>query len=153
MSKAKIPDSHAIEKAASIMNHAADATRLRLLYVLREGEVSVNELCNELGSMTGRPVSQPAVSHHLALLRIGGVVVGVRDGKNVGYTLTDAGRTILGAADVIIGGSNGAVPKPVTKKPAPKKAPARKKTAPKKSKKKAAAPATPPTAETTDEAA
>ena len=36
-------------------------------------------------------MSQPAVSHHLALLRHGGIVDRRRQGKNNFYSLTDTG--------------------------------------------------------------
>jgi len=35
--------------------------------------------------------SQPATSHHLALLRHGGIIAPRRQGKNNSYALTDAG--------------------------------------------------------------
>ena len=47
----------------------ADETRLKILmYLLREGEMHVSALCDKLGQ------SQPAVSHHLALLRVAGII-------------------------------------------------------------------------------
>ena len=36
-------------------------------------------------------MSQPAVSHHLALLRHGGIIAPRRQGKNNFYALTEAG--------------------------------------------------------------
>lgn len=46
----------------------SDEHRLRiLLYLARERELSVKALCDKLG------LSQPAVSHHLALLRLAGL--------------------------------------------------------------------------------
>ena len=53
----------------------SDETRLRiLLYLVREGELHVTALCERLKQ------SQPAVSHHLALLRVAGVIEARRDG-------------------------------------------------------------------------
>ena len=47
----------------------SEETRLRiLLYLVREGELHVTALCERLQQ------SQPAVSHHLALLRVAGVI-------------------------------------------------------------------------------
>ena len=45
----------------------ADETRLRILhYLMQRDELNVRTLCDLLGQ------SQPAVSHHLALLRVAG---------------------------------------------------------------------------------
>lgn len=60
----------------------ADETRLRILtYLAREGELHVTALCEKLGQ------SQPAVSHHLALLRVAGLIEARRDGKHNFYSL------------------------------------------------------------------
>jgi DNA-binding transcriptional ArsR family regulator len=54
----------------------ADESRLKILLMLsREGEMHVSALCDMLGQ------SQPAVSHHLTLLRMAGLVGFRRDGK------------------------------------------------------------------------
>lgn len=59
----------------------ADETRLKiLLYMIREGEFSVSALCKRLGQ------SQPAISHHLALLRIADMVEVRREGKDSIYS-------------------------------------------------------------------
>ena len=60
----------------------SDETRLRiLLYLTREGELHVTDLCGKLGQ------SQPAVSHHLALLRVAGLIEPRRDGKHNFYSV------------------------------------------------------------------
>jgi ArsR family transcriptional regulator len=60
----------------------SDETRLRvLLYLVREGELHVTALCERLKQ------SQPAVSHHLALLRVAGVIEARRDGKHNFYSV------------------------------------------------------------------
>ena len=60
----------------------ADETRLRiLLYLVREGELHVTALCERLKQ------SQPAVSHHLALLRDSGLAEVRRDGKHNFYSV------------------------------------------------------------------
>jgi len=58
-----------------------DKTRLQLLYLLRDGEVSVNALSDALNS------SQPKISRHLAYLRTMNVVTTRREGKNIYYKL------------------------------------------------------------------
>ncbi len=58
----------------------ADETRLRILYFLvQREELNVRTLCELLGQ------SQPAVSHHLALLRVAGIIECRRDGKHNFY--------------------------------------------------------------------
>lgn len=60
----------------------ADETRLKILMILmREGELHVSALCERLGQ------SQPAVSHHLALLRVAGMITSRRDGKHNFYSV------------------------------------------------------------------
>jgi ArsR family transcriptional regulator len=58
----------------------ADETRLRILfYLMQRDELHVRALCELLGH------SQPAVSHHLALLRIAGLISARREGKHNYY--------------------------------------------------------------------
>ena len=60
----------------------SDETRLRvLMYLYREGELHVSALCERLQQ------SQPAVSHHLALLRGFGLIGCRRDGKHNFYSI------------------------------------------------------------------
>lgn len=60
----------------------SDETRLRvLMYLMREKELHVTALCERLGQ------SQPAVSHHLALLKSAGLVEARRDGKHNFYSV------------------------------------------------------------------
>src|SRR5688500_4764844 len=60
----------------------ADDTRLRILYFLvQQEELNVRTLCKLLRQ------SQPAVSHHLALLRVAGLIECRRDGKHNFYHL------------------------------------------------------------------
>jgi ArsR family transcriptional regulator, arsenate/arsenite/antimonite-responsive transcriptional repressor len=59
----------------------ADKTRLQLLYLLREGEMSVNELAQALDA------GQPKVSRHLAYLRTLNMVTTRRAGKSIYYKL------------------------------------------------------------------
>jgi ArsR family transcriptional regulator len=60
----------------------ADETRLRILhFLMQQEELNVREMCNLLGQ------SQPAVSHHLALLRVAGLIECRRDGKHNFYSI------------------------------------------------------------------
>ena len=60
----------------------SDETRLRvLMYLYREDELHVSAMCERLQQ------SQPAVSHHLALLREAGLIGCRRDGKHNFYSI------------------------------------------------------------------
>jgi ArsR family transcriptional regulator len=64
----------------------ADETRLRLLYLMRSGEVCVCHLQNVLQT------NQPKISRHLAYLRKAGLVKARRDGKWTHYRLDQIQR-------------------------------------------------------------
>ena len=71
----------------------ADKSRLKILLALaREGEMHVSALCELLGESqpNAKPASQPAVSHHLTLLRMAGLVGYRRDGKHNYYRVDSA---------------------------------------------------------------
>ncbi|MBM4440376.1 MAG: winged helix-turn-helix transcriptional regulator [Candidatus Rokubacteria bacterium] len=61
----------------------ADATRLRVLNALREGELNVVQIVERVGA------TQPNVSRNLALLLRAGVVARRQDGRQVHYRIVD----------------------------------------------------------------
>jgi ArsR family transcriptional regulator len=69
----------------------SDGTRLRLLNLMRNGEVSVGYLSDELGQ------SQPKISRHLAYLRSAGLVATRRDGKWIYYHISPASQLAMQA--------------------------------------------------------
>ena len=75
-------------RAAILLKHLSDPTRLQVILLLSEGEKHVGALCEHLNQ------SQPAVSHHLALLRHGSVIIPRRQGKNNYYGLTETGEIL-----------------------------------------------------------
>jgi ArsR family transcriptional regulator len=89
-----------LHQLVQVFKLLADDSRLRILLLLaRDGEIHVSALCEMLDE------SQPAVSHHLTLLRMANLVGYRRDGKfnyyyldglSLGNTLeqlfTEAGR-------------------------------------------------------------
>ena len=61
----------------------ADPTRVRILWVLRDGERSVNDISDVLAK------PQSAVSQHLAKLRLARLVVPRKQGAQVFYTVAN----------------------------------------------------------------
>lgn len=71
-----------VRDLARVFKLLSDETRLRiLLYLARRNELHVRALCEMLGQ------SQPAVSHHLALLRMAELIEPRREGKHNYYRL------------------------------------------------------------------
>jgi DNA-binding transcriptional ArsR family regulator len=78
----------AFNQAGLVLRQIGDSTRIGILMLLMEfPSINVNDLCVKLGD---KP--QPAISHHLALLRHSGILWNVRRGKQVYYTLSEKGR-------------------------------------------------------------
>jgi len=75
-----------------MLRAAGDPTRLRLLLLLRQAELTVSELVEIVGQ------SQPRVSRHLKLLCGAGLIERFKEGSWVFYRATDDGRgAALGA--------------------------------------------------------
>lgn len=71
-----------VRDLAQVFKLLSDETRLRiLLFLAQSGELHVTDLCTRLGQ------SQPAVSHHLALLRVSGLIESRREGKHNFYSV------------------------------------------------------------------
>jgi ArsR family transcriptional regulator len=66
---------------ANIYMALADRTRLRLLDLMRDGEIRVGSFTSALGE------SQPKISRHLAYLRNVGIVETRREGKWMHYSI------------------------------------------------------------------
>lgn len=72
-----------LDQLSDVFKLFSDPMRLRILLLLTENEeLNVNALCEELQQ------SQPAVSHHLALLRVAKLVEVRRAGKFNYYRVT-----------------------------------------------------------------
>lgn len=74
----RLPDEQ-VELAVEIFGMLADGTRIRLLWELQDSERSVNQLAEAVG----KPA--PAVSQHLAKLRMARMVRTRREGNQVFY--------------------------------------------------------------------
>jgi DNA-binding transcriptional ArsR family regulator len=75
---------------ALLLQLVGHPARLGLMIMLMsEKSLHVNDLCGRLGHIT-----QPALSHHLAIMRHSGILESTRRGKNVFYSLTPKGGKI-----------------------------------------------------------
>jgi len=84
------------QRASTLLKQVSDPTRLQVILTLTDGEKHVGALCEVLSQ------SQPAVSHHLALLRHGGIIAPRRQGKNNFYALTDAGSELAKVVKTVL---------------------------------------------------
>ncbi len=78
-----LPADDVLMPTVQLLKGFADATRLRILCLLREREVCVHELVEALD------MTQSAVSHQLRVLRDARLVAHRRDGRHVYYALAD----------------------------------------------------------------
>jgi ArsR family transcriptional regulator len=85
-----------LSTTTSTLNALADSTRLRLLSVLAEGSLTVSELTSCL------TLSQPRVSHHLAIMLRAGLVRVRREGVRAYYARESKGKAAR-MADGVVG--------------------------------------------------
>jgi DNA-binding transcriptional ArsR family regulator len=85
------------QRTAMLLKQVSDPTRLQVILTLAEGEKHVGALCETLNQ------SQPATSHHHALLRHGGIITPRRQGKNNFYALTEAGERLASIVKNVMG--------------------------------------------------
>src|SRR3990172_2506211 len=78
---------------AELCKTLAEPKRLMMISELCSGEKTVGEVAKAID------ISQPVASHHLAVLRDGGLVSARRDGPNVYYGLVDP--KITEACDIV----------------------------------------------------
>ena len=90
------PPAEQADRLAASYRALGDSTRLALALALRDGA----ELCVcDLSWIAERP--QNLVSHHMKVLKAGGLVRSRRDGKMTMYSLTEQGVALLGALDAV----------------------------------------------------
>lgn len=79
----RLPAVEECRQVAEIFKLISDGTRLRILLLLCHCEECVSNIAAFMD------MSDPAVSHHLKLLRHCGLIVSRRDGKEVYYRLAE----------------------------------------------------------------
>ncbi|MHB8170691.1 MAG: ArsR/SmtB family transcription factor [Thermincolia bacterium] len=72
-----------MRKLAEFFKALGDETRLKIIHMLSEKEMCVCEVIDQLD------LSQPAISHHLKILRQAGLVKDSKEGKWVFYSLDE----------------------------------------------------------------
>lgn len=77
------------KEAEAFLKQLANSNRLMILCVLSEGEISVSDLNQRV------PLSQSALSQHLAKLRSVGFVSTRREAQSIYYQLADARVTAI----------------------------------------------------------
>lgn len=85
----KLPSQEECAQVAEIFKQISDGTRLRILWLLCHCEQCVSNIAAAM------EMSDPAVSHHLKLLRGSGLIVSRREGKEVYYKLADTAQAQL----------------------------------------------------------
>lgn len=79
----ELPDDEVLYDLAELFKVFGDTTRVKILYVLFESEMCVNDIAHCLG------MTPSAVSHQLRILKTSKLVKFRRDGKTVYYSLDD----------------------------------------------------------------
>lgn len=75
------PPGETVETASTLLRMLADPTRMRILWLLGAREYDVTALTEELGS------ARPAVSQHLAKLKLAGLVHSRKSGQRSLYSV------------------------------------------------------------------
>ena len=76
-------DEHLASHLADLFSALSDPTRLRIIHLLLDDELSVGAIAEQLGT------SESAVSHQLRGLRLGRIVRARKQGRQVFYCLED----------------------------------------------------------------
>ncbi len=79
-----MPDEAVLYEAAELLKVFGDPTRIRMIYVLSQGEMCVCDIAKLLG------MTQSAISHQLRVLKQARLVTARREGKTIFYSLCDS---------------------------------------------------------------
>lgn len=86
----QMPDEEILYDLAELFKVFGDSTRIKILYVLFESEMCVNDIASVLN------MTSSAISHQLRVLKQSQLIKFRRDGKSIYYSLADDHvRTIL----------------------------------------------------------
>lgn len=76
-------EEHIVDNLAELFKVFGDATRLRILFTLSDGEKCVCDIA------AGLNMTQSAVSHQLKILKQNKLIKNRREGKSIFYSLAD----------------------------------------------------------------
>lgn len=76
-------DDNILYDASELLKIFGDSTRIRIIFVLCQGELCVRDIANNL------EMTQSAISHQLRVLKQARLVSTRRDGKTIFYSLCD----------------------------------------------------------------
>lgn len=79
----EIPDDDEIQKNADIIKALGDPTRLKIIYLINNGELCVCDIITSLNK------PQPTVSHHLNILKNAGILKWRKEGVWIHYKLSN----------------------------------------------------------------
>ena len=82
--KGATPDENTLIDLAELFKIFGDSTRIKILFLLSQGERSVNEIATDLN------MTQSAISHQLRILKTSRLIKAERAGKLSIYSLADA---------------------------------------------------------------
>ena len=82
--KGATPDENTLIDLAELFKIFGDSTRIKILFLLSQGERSVNEIATDLN------MTQSAISHQLRILKTSRLITAERAGKLSIYSLADA---------------------------------------------------------------
>ncbi|MBQ2698930.1 MAG: helix-turn-helix transcriptional regulator [Firmicutes bacterium] len=86
----RLPDDETLIDLAELFKMFGDSTRIKILYVLSEAELCVQDIAQLVG------MNQSAISHQLRILKQSRLVRSRREGKQVYYSIADSHvRTII----------------------------------------------------------
>ena len=79
----QVPTEEELYDLAELFKVFGDSTRIKILYVLVESDMSVGDIAQALN------MTQSSISHQLRVLKQSRLVRFRREGKNIGYSLAD----------------------------------------------------------------
>ncbi len=85
----KLPDEDELFDLAELFKIFGDSTRVKILFVLLESDMAVNDIASVL------KMTQSAISHQLRILKTNGLVKYTRNGKSLIYSLADGHVTTI----------------------------------------------------------
>ena len=85
----KLPEEDELFDLAELFKIFGDSTRVKILFVLLESDMAVNDIASVL------KMTQSAISHQLRILKTNGLVKYTRNGKSLIYSLADGHVTTI----------------------------------------------------------